>query len=47
LPKISSKLDSNGIVTSNPIHEMDPPLSKEISEIVFKFMPVELIPKYE
>ena len=47
LPKISSKLDSNGIATSNPIHEMDPPLSKEISEIVFKFMPVELIPKYE
>jgi acetolactate synthase-1/2/3 large subunit len=47
LPKISSKVDSNGVATSNPIHEMDPPLSKDISEVVFKYMPIELTPKYE
>lgn len=47
LPKISSKVDSNGVATSNPIHEMDPPLSKDVSEVVFKYMPIEFTPKYE
>lgn len=42
LPKVTSKIFSDGRMRSNPIHLMDPPLSNEISEIVFKFLPDSL-----
>jgi acetolactate synthase-1/2/3 large subunit len=47
LPKISSKIGTDGVATSNPLHEMDPPLSKDISDIVFRYMPIELIPSHQ
>jgi acetolactate synthase-1/2/3 large subunit len=42
LPKVTSKIFSDGNMRSNPIHLMDPPLSKEISAEVFKFLPFAL-----
>jgi acetolactate synthase-1/2/3 large subunit len=46
LPKISTKIGTDGVATSNPLHEMDPPLSKDVSDIVFRYMPIELIPSH-
>lgn len=42
LPKVTSKIFSDGNMKSNPIHLMDPPLSKEISDEVFRFLPTTL-----
>ena len=42
LPKVTSKIFSDGKMRSNPIHLMDPPLSTEISENVFRFLPASL-----
>ena len=42
LPKVTSKIFSDGKMRSNPIHLMDPPLSTEISESVFRFLPASL-----
>ena len=42
LPKVTSKIFSDGKMRSNPIHLMDPPLSSEISESVFRFLPASL-----
>jgi acetolactate synthase-1/2/3 large subunit len=42
LPKVTSKIFSDGKMRSNPIHLMDPPLSAEISESVFRFLPASL-----
>ena len=42
LPKVTSKIFSDGKMRSNPIHLMDPPLSAEISESVFRFLPTSL-----
>jgi acetolactate synthase-1/2/3 large subunit len=42
LPKVTSKIFSDGKMRSNPIHLMDPPLSTDISESVFRFLPASL-----
>jgi|688.fasta_scaffold29878_5 acetolactate synthase-1/2/3 large subunit len=42
LPKVTSKIYSDGKMRSNPIHLMDPPLMAEISESVFRFLPASL-----
>jgi acetolactate synthase-1/2/3 large subunit len=42
LPKVTSKIFSDGKMRSNPIHLMDPPLPNEISELVFKYLPDSL-----
>ena len=42
LPKVTSKIFSDGKMRSNPIHLMDPPLSTEVSESVFRFLPASL-----
>lgn len=42
LPKITSRVNADGSIISNPIHLMQPPLDEEISEIAFKFLPKEL-----
>lgn len=39
LPKVTSKISSDGKMRSNPIHLMDPPLPNELSELVFKYLP--------
>jgi acetolactate synthase-1/2/3 large subunit len=36
-PKIASKVMSDGSMRSNPIHEMEPPLTVELKNKVFKF----------
>lgn len=40
-PKISSKIDKNGKITSNPLHMMTPKLSKDIEKKVFKYIDME------
>ena len=42
LPKVISKIFSDGKMRSNPIHLMDPPLPNEVSELVFKYLPDSL-----
>jgi acetolactate synthase-1/2/3 large subunit len=42
LPKVTSKIFPDGNMRSNPIHLMDPPLSAELSELVFKYLPSSL-----
>jgi len=42
LPKVTSKIFSDGKMRSNPIHLMDPPLSDEVSELVFRYLPTSL-----
>lgn len=42
LPKVTSKIFPDGKMRSNPIHLMDPPLSNELSELVFKYLPSSL-----
>ena len=42
LPKVTSKIFSDGKMRSNPIHLMDPPLLNEVSELVFKYLPYSL-----
>lgn len=42
LPKVTSKIFSDGKMRSNPIHLMDPPLPNEISELVFRYLPDSL-----
>jgi acetolactate synthase-1/2/3 large subunit len=42
LPKVTSKIFSDGKMRSNPIHLMDPPLPNEVSELVFKYLPDSL-----
>jgi acetolactate synthase I/II/III large subunit len=42
LPKVTSKIFSDGKMRSNPIHLMDPPLPNEISKLVFKYLPDSL-----
>jgi acetolactate synthase-1/2/3 large subunit len=37
-PKITSKIDANGLMISNPIHLMTPPLDEEIEKVVFKYL---------
>ena len=37
-PNISSSIDKNGIVTSNPLHKMNPPLSEEHSKIYLPYL---------
>ena len=36
-PKISSTIDMNGNLSSNPIHDMTPSLNKNIKKQVFKY----------
>jgi acetolactate synthase-1/2/3 large subunit len=38
LPKITSKLNPDGSMSSNPLHLMHPPLEKRIQEAVLKFL---------
>jgi acetolactate synthase I/II/III large subunit len=40
-PKVTSKVLANGKMESNPIHLMTPPLSEEISDLVYKYLPTE------
>ncbi len=42
LPKVTSKIFSDGNMRSNPIHLMDPQLDEETSNLVFKYLPNEL-----
>lgn len=42
LPKVTSRIYSDGNMRSNPIHLMDPQLDKETSNLVFKYLPNEL-----
>jgi acetolactate synthase-1/2/3 large subunit len=42
LPKVTSKIFSDGNMRSNPIHLMDPQLDEETSNLVFKYLPTEL-----
>lgn len=44
LPKIFSKVDANGEMTSTALHDMSPALDAEITEKVFKYLPTSLIP---
>lgn len=37
-PKIGSRLNSEGVMASNPLHLMDPPLSKEMSDRFIKYV---------
>ena len=37
-PKITSRINPNGDIESNPIHKMSPDLSPELSELVFKYL---------
>lgn len=41
LPKITSRVNLDGSIVSNPIHLMQPPLEEEIAEVAFKFLPKE------
>ena len=38
LPKITSKLNPDGSMSSNPLHMMHPPLEKKIQEVVLKYI---------
>lgn len=42
LPKIMSKVNPDGTISSNPIHLMHPLLEKEIADRVFRFLPNNL-----
>lgn len=42
LPKITSRISSDGKMKSNPIHLMDPQLDTELSQRVFKYLPDSL-----
>ena len=42
LPKITSRIFSDGKMRSNPIHLMDPQLSPELSEVIFDLLPKNL-----
>jgi len=42
LPKVTSRIYADGNMRSNPIHLMDPPLDNETSNLVFKYLPIEL-----
>jgi acetolactate synthase I/II/III large subunit len=42
LPKVTSKIFSDGSMKSNPIHLMTPPLDRETEEKVFCYLPPEL-----
>ena len=42
LPKVTSKIFSDGKMKSNPIHLMQPELPAELASQVFKFLPEEL-----
>lgn len=44
LPKIFSKVDSNGVMTSTALHDMSPALDSEVTKRVFKYLPTNLIP---
>ena len=44
LPKIFSKVDTNGVMTSTALHDMSPPLETELSKKVFSYLPTDLIP---
>ena len=44
LPKIFSKVDSNGVMTSTALHDMSPALESEVTKKVFKYLPANLIP---
>lgn len=37
-PKISSSVSEDGTIKSNPLHLMDPPLSRAVSQIAFKYL---------
>ena len=41
-PKVTSRIFSDGSMKSNPIHLMDPQLSSEISQKVFRYLPDNL-----
>jgi acetolactate synthase-1/2/3 large subunit len=40
LPKIFSRVDSDGRMSSTPLHDMSPSLSEEVSNLVFKYIQV-------
>jgi acetolactate synthase-1/2/3 large subunit len=41
-PKVTSKIFSDGTMKSNPIHLMDPQISAELADQVFKYLPSNL-----
>lgn len=41
-PKVTSKIFSDGTMKSNPIHLMDPQISQELADQVFKYLPADL-----
>jgi acetolactate synthase-1/2/3 large subunit len=42
LPKITSRISSDGKMKSNPIHLMDPQLDETTAQRVFRFLPDSL-----
>jgi acetolactate synthase-1/2/3 large subunit len=44
LPKIFSKVDSRGVMTSTALHDMSPALEEAVTKKVFKYLPPNLIP---
>ena len=46
MPKIFSKVDSNGQMDSTPLHDMYPPLRQELSNL-FKYIPESLLPEFQ
>jgi acetolactate synthase-1/2/3 large subunit len=44
LPKIFSKVDTNGVMTSTALHDMSPPLESKLSKKVFSYLPTDQIP---
>jgi acetolactate synthase-1/2/3 large subunit len=41
LPKLTSRVNPDGTMKSNPLHLMSPPLSNDLADKVLKFIPVE------
>lgn len=46
LPKIFSKVDSNGQMESTPLHDMYPPLTEDLRG-VFKYLPEASVPEFK
>ena len=44
LPKIFSKVDTKGVMTSTALHDMSPALESEVSKKIFRYLPKNLIP---
>jgi acetolactate synthase-1/2/3 large subunit len=41
-PKLTSSIAKTGVMQSNPLHLMHPPIDPELTESVFRYLPEEL-----